>query len=112
MRNPLFCYSHVNRFIATVNGIKVIIKIANAEYKTAIKNDLEMYFRIVFLKNKIASCSEIWEVANDVPFYTHENGQLIFALVKADNEDEARKMGLSIVDKVTQAHSHGQKSQE
>ena len=71
-----------------------------------------MYFRIVFLKNKIASCSEIWEVANEVPYYTHDNGQLIFALVKADSEDKARKMGLSIVDEVTQAQSQSHKLQK
>ena len=71
-----------------------------------------MYFRIVFLKYQITSCSEVWEVANEVPFYTHDNGQLIFALVKAEDEDEARKMALSLVDEVTQSQSQDKNSHE
>jgi hypothetical protein len=47
-------------------------------------------YRIVFVKNKILSCSETREYVNDTPYYEYHNGQLSFIIVKADSESQAR----------------------
>ena len=65
------------------------------------------FYRIVFARNEIISCTEAIAIANDLPYYEEDNGQLIFALVKAENEAEARVIASTIVDKVKKAHKGG-----
>ncbi|MCD6064659.1 MAG: hypothetical protein K0R82_2570 [Flavipsychrobacter sp.] len=51
------------------------------------------HYHIVYAKNRIVSCSETKEKnGGDEPYYEHNRGQLSFAIVKADNESQARSI--------------------
>jgi hypothetical protein len=50
------------------------------------------YYRIVYLKNRIISCNETKEKAGDEPIYEQANGQLSFAIIRAQNESQARSI--------------------
>ena len=63
---------------------------------------MKSFYRIVFAKNEIISCSEVVSVANELPYYEHKNGQLIFLLLEAENEADARAKALQIVDEIKQ----------
>ena len=52
-----------------------------------------MYYKIVFAKNRIISCRETLEkVVSDEPYYEHRNGLLTYAIVRAENESQARSI--------------------
>lgn len=56
------------------------------------------YYRIIFARNHIISCTETDSVpANEIPHYEHKHGQMIFALVEAGGEEEARAIALKFV---------------
>ncbi len=59
-------------------------------------------FRIVFAKNEILTCKEAENNSNlnGSSYYEHENGNLIFAIVKAPGEEEAINMAKRIVQEV------------
>jgi hypothetical protein len=51
------------------------------------------YYHVVYAKNRIVSCSETKEkTAGREPYYEHNKGQLSFAIVRADNESQARSI--------------------
>lgn len=51
------------------------------------------FYHVVYAKNRIVSCSETGEkIVGNEPYYEHSNGQLSFAIVKADNESQARSI--------------------
>ena len=54
---------------------------------------MKQYYRVVFLKNRILSCSETDKLPADMlPYYEQENGELKFAIVEAPNESQARSI--------------------
>lgn len=68
-------------------------------------------FRIVFAKNEIISCKETThDLLSDIPYYEHKNGQVIFALVKAENEEDATAKARTIAEQVEQ--SYGEEGEE
>lgn len=65
------------------------------------------YYRIVFAKNEIISCTETIEhIVQDLPIHEVDRGQLIFALVKAEDEEDAREIANKIVADVKKSHSN------
>jgi hypothetical protein len=51
------------------------------------------FYHIVYAKNRIVSCSETRQkIVGNEPYYEHSNGLLSFAIVKADNESQARSI--------------------
>ena len=62
------------------------------------------FYRLTFLKNDILSCIEAVEPASELPYFEHDNGQLIFALVRAETQQDAIKAGLAIAEDVRRCH--------
>jgi hypothetical protein len=64
------------------------------------------YYRVIFVKNEIISCTEV----KDIPLTTNridaQNGQMIFALVNAQNETEAKEMAAAMAMEVQQSHKN------
>jgi hypothetical protein len=51
------------------------------------------YYHIVFVKNRILSCSPSEEkTVSKIPHCEYSNGQLNFAVVRANNESQARSI--------------------
>ena len=51
------------------------------------------YYRVVYAENRIISCEETPEkIVGNEPYYEHNNGQLSFAVIRADNESQARSI--------------------
>jgi hypothetical protein len=51
------------------------------------------YYRVVYAKNRIISCEETLEkIVGEEPYYEHNKGQLKFAIIRADNESQARSI--------------------
>ena len=61
-------------------------------------------YKIVYAKNSIISCTTVEEsvMLNGLSYYEHENGQLIFAIVKAENEKEAARLGNNLIKEVSE----------
>lgn len=58
-------------------------------------------YKITFLENDIASCTEIDNVYFDGRiFYEYNKGLLNFAIVRARSESEARELARDIIDEV------------
>ena len=55
-------------------------------------------YRIVFAKNEIITCKEAENSSNlnGSSYYEHDNGNVIFAIVKADDEAAARQAANNI----------------
>ncbi len=59
-------------------------------------------FRLTFVRNEVLSCEEMREnLIIDGPFhYVHQQGKLIYALVKAEKEENALTIADHIVKEV------------
>ena len=70
-----------------------------------VKRPKMKYYRIVFAKNEIIYCSEIIDqLVKEIPLYEENNGQLIFALVKAESIEDATRQAYEIRDNVLRTH--------
>jgi hypothetical protein len=50
-------------------------------------------YRVIFEDNRIISCEETPEtISGKEPYYEHNDGLLSFAIIKADNESQARSI--------------------
>ena len=60
-------------------------------------------YKIIFARNKAMSCQVVKEQIKlqGAYSYEHDKGNLIYALVVADNEEHAMSMGDAIVKEVT-----------
>jgi len=70
-----------------------------------------MYYRVVFVKNKIMSCTEMEEQKAVTPYYEYHNGQLSFVVVKTDSESQARSQAKYIALELKQKQ-HQQKQHQ
>ena len=61
-------------------------------------------YKLIFAKNTVVSCNHIKnQIKLDAQYYyEHDKGQLIYAIVKASNEDDAIATGNKIVKEVTE----------
>ncbi|MCD6013344.1 MAG: hypothetical protein K0Q79_3206 [Flavipsychrobacter sp.] len=59
-------------------------------------------YKIIFAKNEIISCSKAEDnaVLEGMYQYEHVQGKLIYALVRAESEDDARAIANAITEKV------------
>jgi hypothetical protein len=60
-------------------------------------------YKVIFAKNEIISCDKVNEhlALSGQYRYEQDKGQLIYALIQADNEDEARSVADTIIKEVT-----------
>lgn len=55
-------------------------------------------YKIIFAKNTVLSCEIVGNMLiNSDHYYEHDKGQLIFALVHAENELDATNKGYKII---------------
>jgi hypothetical protein len=60
-------------------------------------------YKIIFAKNEVVSCELLHKAVLTKEYdYEHDNGRLIYALVNAENELEAKKKSNKIVKEVTE----------
>ena len=62
------------------------------------------YYRIVYVRNRILSCSETNEKVGNVPYYEQNNGQLSFAIIPAEHESQARSIAKYLAIEIIQQH--------
>jgi len=60
-------------------------------------------YKIIFARNEVISCKEEnnTEYIDGSYHYEHKNGKLIYALIKAESEDDARSKALVVIKEVT-----------
>ena len=67
-----------------------------------------MFYRITFSDNSIDSLQPMagqYNLEDSDYFYSQREGSLVFAIVRADSEEHARKLGLEILKKLAPAKS-------
>jgi hypothetical protein len=58
-------------------------------------------YKIIFAKNEIISCEIATESVLEGSYqYEHKKGNLIYAMIKAATEEEARKLANGIIEEV------------
>jgi len=55
------------------------------------------FYRLTYLKNEIISCVEAIDIANELPYFEHRDGQVIFAIVAAEDPADANRQGRELV---------------
>ena len=62
------------------------------------------YYRIVFARNEIISCTEAHDLPVSANKIEEQQGHCVFALVAAPNEDEAKKEAASMAEHAALIH--------